>query len=304
MKLDLNLIVYFATVAEESSFRRAAERLRIAQPWLSRQIKKLEYILGFDLFIRTTRTVELTEKGRRLYERAQVLSREADVTKALAESLKKEWPGLLRVGVPIWAIYVDERELLFDRYAQKYPSNPMDTRTGMMTPELVQDLRAGNLDVIFSLSNKLDSSFECMTLCEGKIDILMPADDPLTKKTAISIQDLRGREVAAFHRHSQPQLFEDIYGELERAQLKISEYPNLGFTRRIEESGAVSAMPAWVKLMRRGVASRPFADSDRTVKLMIVRRRETPSPALENFWRLAKQVAENAKRKTSQTETV
>lgn len=64
MKRDLRLTLYFAAVAEEGSFTRAAERLRIAQPWLSTQIRKLQDQLGFALFARTTRRVPLLWRKR------------------------------------------------------------------------------------------------------------------------------------------------------------------------------------------------------------------------------------------------
>ncbi|PNE40126.1 LysR family transcriptional regulator [Streptomyces noursei] len=71
MDLDLRKLRYFASVAEHRHFGRAAEQLYIAQPVLSRQIKSLERELGCPLFVRTTRSVDLTAAGKQLYEEAQ-----------------------------------------------------------------------------------------------------------------------------------------------------------------------------------------------------------------------------------------
>lgn len=62
---------YFITVAEEESYTRAAKLLGVAQPTLSKQLKELESEFGHALFARTTRSVSLTPRGERLYERAK-----------------------------------------------------------------------------------------------------------------------------------------------------------------------------------------------------------------------------------------
>jgi len=71
MDLDLRKLRYFAAVAEHRHFGRAAERLYIAQPVLSRQIRALEQDLGCALLVRTTRSVQLTAAGERLQEEAR-----------------------------------------------------------------------------------------------------------------------------------------------------------------------------------------------------------------------------------------
>jgi DNA-binding transcriptional LysR family regulator len=71
--LDLRKLRYFVTIAESTSFRAAAARLRIAQPALSRQIRCLEGELGVTLFVRTARGVELTSAGTRLLQEARTL---------------------------------------------------------------------------------------------------------------------------------------------------------------------------------------------------------------------------------------
>ena len=70
MEVSLKRIKYFVTVARSNHFGRAAKELHVSQPPLSQQIRLLERELGVDLFVRTTRRVELTEAGRVLYEGA------------------------------------------------------------------------------------------------------------------------------------------------------------------------------------------------------------------------------------------
>src|SRR3981189_2686799 len=79
--LDLRTLRYFVAVAEELHFGRAAERLYIAQPVLSRQIRKLEQELGTELLLRTSRSVALTPAGVRLLDEAGSLLAAAEVTR-------------------------------------------------------------------------------------------------------------------------------------------------------------------------------------------------------------------------------
>jgi epsilon-lactone hydrolase len=81
VSVELRHFRAFVAVAEELNFTRAAARLHLAQQALSAQIRQLEALLGTPLFIRTTRTVELTGAGRALLERAPALL--ADVDEAL-----------------------------------------------------------------------------------------------------------------------------------------------------------------------------------------------------------------------------
>src|SRR5258708_6451557 len=96
---DLDRLLRFAVVAEELSFTKAAKRLGVDQPWLSRQIQQLEAQLGFPLFARTTRQVELTSEGERLLIHASRLAEVANQTRDFVRNLGRNHRSLITLGV-------------------------------------------------------------------------------------------------------------------------------------------------------------------------------------------------------------
>ncbi len=99
MNLDLRQYRYFCAVVEEQSVTRAAERLRMAQPALTQQIRKMEELLGVRLIERAGRGIRITASGERLYERAVSLLRYEAETRIEVSDIKEGRTGILRIGV-------------------------------------------------------------------------------------------------------------------------------------------------------------------------------------------------------------
>lgn len=99
MNMDLRQYRYFCAVVEEQSVTRAAERLRMAQPALTQQIRKMEELLGVRLIERAGRGIRITASGERLYERAVSLLRYEAETRTEVSDIKEGRTGILRIGV-------------------------------------------------------------------------------------------------------------------------------------------------------------------------------------------------------------
>src|ERR1700758_4284364 len=96
--MELRHLRYFIAVAEERSFSRAAEKLHVSQPPLSRQMRDLEAELGVKLLDRNRQGVRLTPRGTAVLAKARALGRDADMFKAEAKVLDKEIHEELRLG--------------------------------------------------------------------------------------------------------------------------------------------------------------------------------------------------------------
>src|SRR3954465_4425272 len=97
--MELRHLRYFVTIAEERSFTRAAERLWVAQPGLSTQIRRLEEELGVKLLTRHTRGVDLTDAGKVFLKRARIALAAADEAPAPGGAVTAGLVGTIRLGV-------------------------------------------------------------------------------------------------------------------------------------------------------------------------------------------------------------
>lgn len=146
-QLDLRQMRYFLAVAETLHFGRAASKLRIAQPNLSLQVRKIEQALGHDLFIRTTRGVKLTAAGAYLAQRAEELQNGFDDAIQTAQRIGQGEEGTLSVGFSGSAMY-GRLPFVLDHFRRRYPKVQVRLRE-MYAHEQTPLLLNGPLDVGF-----------------------------------------------------------------------------------------------------------------------------------------------------------
>lgn len=147
MKLDGALLVAFCTVAQELNFSKAAQRLFISQPPLSRRIRQLESVVGTELFVRTTRSVELTPAGVLLYEHARRITSDMNHMLASVREYARGEKGSLSVGMApttAWSYLIES----LHEFRRKNPGIALDIRE-MDSVQLAEELRQGRLDMAF-----------------------------------------------------------------------------------------------------------------------------------------------------------
>lgn len=147
MDLDFADLEALVVLAEVLHFGRAADRLHVSQPALSKRIRKLETRIGGPLLVRHYRAVRLTEAGRVLADRARPLLRESQASLALAQQAARGEAGRLRIGFGIASILRFLPDVLL-RFRKHHPGVQLQLRD-MSTPDQIGALAAGEIDIGF-----------------------------------------------------------------------------------------------------------------------------------------------------------
>lgn len=197
--MDLRRLRYFVAVAEELHFTRAAERLYIAQPSLTQQIRALEAELGVELFARTRRRVTLTAAGERLLGRARGLLRDAG---ALAEEVRRVGAaglGELRIAFTSSLPFTELIPRLLYDYRCRYPDVRLELRD-MGTQRQLAALAAGTLDLGFvrTPESALPEGLSLTELRRDPLRLVIHEAHPLAARAQVAIAELAGEPFVMF----------------------------------------------------------------------------------------------------------
>jgi len=190
----------FLVVAQELNFRRAAERLRMTQPPLTRQIKLLEEVLGCALFIRNTHEVRLTEGGRKLVPKATQLMN--DLTHCVDEMNTEQ--SRLRMGLTR-TLSFDNIPQVSDRINQFLSHKEIDIQN-LTSIQLLQLLSKGQMDMVIigekSLHSEQDFSFHW--IYREPLLLVMPSSHPASLQDKVALADIADLPLFWFPRHANP----------------------------------------------------------------------------------------------------
>lgn len=196
--MELHQLEYFVAVAEERNFTRAANRVHVAQPGVSAQIRRLERELGQDLFDRSTRSVRLTEVGAAMLPYA----RAALAAVAGARLAVDELTGLLRGHVAVGTVTSHNVDLpgLLAGFHRDHPAVEITLAEGN-SEQLVADLRAGRLDAaIISVGDVNPEGIDGEVITNQPIVAAVRPDHELAAHSVISLDTLRGRDLISLPR--------------------------------------------------------------------------------------------------------
>jgi DNA-binding transcriptional LysR family regulator len=282
--MELRHLRYFVTVAEDLHFGRAAQRLHIQQPPLSRQIQILEAELGFLLFERSRRRVELTPAGSALLVRVRQVFDALDAAIHDARSASEGESGRLVIGYPSSLAYSGLTELL-RAFRTRFPAVEL-TLHELSPGEQIDALKAGGLDVGFVRSSLEDPALVAELVRREALMVVLPDDHPLTAQRTIPLEALAKEPFVMFPRARGPAYFDQLMGLCRGAGFTpriVQEAPQLDIVSMVAAGFGISIMPSSMRNFRRpGVSFRAILGAPQ-VELLIVWRHQNLSPALHNF---------------------
>jgi DNA-binding transcriptional LysR family regulator len=282
--MELRHLRYFVAVAEELHFGRAAERLHIQQPPLSRQIQLLEAELGFSLFERSRRRVELTPAGNALLGRVRQVFEALDAAIHDARSASAGESGRLVIGFPSSLAYSGLTELL-RAFRTRYPGVELALRE-LSPGEQIDALKSGALDVGFVRSALDDPALGAELVRRESLMVVLPDDHPLAAQRKIKLEALKHEPFVMFPRLRGPAFFDQLMGLCHAAGFSphiVQEAPQLDIISMVAAGFGISIMPSSMRNFRRpGLSFRAIVGAPK-VELSIVWRHQNLSPALHKF---------------------
>lgn len=200
--LKLRQVRCFIAVAEELSFRRAAERLFMTQPPLSRQIKRLEETLDVRLFDRNHQGVSLTEAGRHFLVEARTLALKSEQILARFRPTETKVGATITLGITtmIDASLFGSVEAAFEK---RFPGNHVNVRR-QISAQSIRDLHAGAIDVAVIGLPSRSEGLKVKHLFDDPMVAVVASTHPMAKKRRVSILDFREDKLFWFNRNLNP----------------------------------------------------------------------------------------------------
>lgn len=292
--MELRHLHYFVAVAEELHFGRAAERLHIAQPPLSQQIRSLEEELGVQLFYRTKRHVELTEVGQVFLQEARRTLAQAEQAVVAAQRAGRGELGRLVVSFVGSAVY-EILPVTLRNFHERFPDVELHLRE-LTTAQQVRALRDGRIQIGFVRPPVGDDTLQTETLFKEPLLVALPETHFLSNQAKIPTEALAHEHFILAPRHLGPGLYDQIISLCKQAgfspnvtQEAIQMQTILGL---VAAGLGVSLIPASARYLReRGIAYRELQHSNVEVEMALAWCKADAPPVLQTFIRVAKETS-------------
>lgn len=286
--MDLRRLRYFVVAAEEENFRRAASRLHVAQPALSKQIAVLEAELGCALFIRSKRRIFLSPAGRLYLDDARRILRDVELATERVRQAAAGQLGVLRIGFRETAGRSQIVSRSFGEFRGACPG--VELRLNQMTsPAQCEALRAGELDAGFVyLSPEHDRGLARIPVATDRFYLALHRHHPLAKKRQIHLRDLVDEAFIWLARsrnayYSDALLRDCIRGGLTPKIIQEADSEATAMNLVAVGMGASFVVSASVESSLPDVVLKPVVELDSQLTLALVWVDDGSAPLTQNF---------------------
>jgi DNA-binding transcriptional LysR family regulator len=294
--MELRHLRYFVAVAEELHFRRAAERLYVAQPAVSEQIRKLEAELGVRLFDRTHRSVALTNPGSALLVEARRVLHQAEVAQLAARNAGDAAGSRLRIGYVPDALPGSVPRALQD-LASVAPRVDVALETGT-TLSLVQAVHDQRLDAAVVALPTPTRGLRVSSLGHQSLVAALPAADARGHEPELTLERLDPQRLVMLPRDANPALYDAVVAMCREAGLsptfvEAAEPRVEAVLLSIAAGGGVALLPASVteRYAAPGVRLVPLAGAEPAFESAVLTQPDTESLAVHGFLRAVTRAA-------------
>ena len=293
--MELRQLRTFVAVAEELHFHRAAQRLFIAQPSVSQQIRTLESELGVRLFDRDRRSVTLTVAGSALLGEARDLIARADHAAAVVRAAGAGERGRLRLSLTRSLTGGIAGEIV-KAFRERYPGVELDVTVGN-TMMHVQQLHSGDIDVGFVRPPLLDPELEELALGREPMVCVLPKGHRLTRRSSIRREDLEGEPLVWWPEEHGPgawrEVRQDVFGAPPWPPIARVEPEEERIVSAVAEGAGVSMIMYERSRSLRipGAVYRRFKPPEPAMGIALAWRRGETLPALHRLTELAAAIA-------------
>jgi len=218
IKFDTKLLVTFYVTAQELHFGRAAERLNMTTPPLSRQIRRLEALVGEPLFIRSTRSVELTPLGVYMLGEVHEVLRSMDHMISSVLNVVHDQPLTLAVGLTPGIVHTPLIEKIYQYHSTR--SNIQLTIKEFNTVDMPNALRSEEVHVAFLRPNVFDPDIKLIKIAREPMCLIRRLDD-LTFGNTVSLAELSNYPLINYHPTTSPYLRSIINTLCERLDVNL-----------------------------------------------------------------------------------
>lgn len=305
--MELRHLRYFAAVAEELHFGRAARKLHISQPPLSMQIRALEAELGVKLLNRTRRHVSLTRAGTVFLQDAQQILERSEQAVLTARRAERGEIGELAIGFISVADY-NLLPLVLREFRRQYPLVTLSLKEST-TDTQIADLLDSRIDVGFLLPPVNEPAIESTPVLREPLIVALPERHPLARRRgAIPLGLLADAPFIITPRHMAPGLYDDIVSFCHAAgfspQIAQEAIQMQTVVSLVSAEMGVALIPRSLQnLQRTGVIYKPLKDTSPMSEIHLAWRRNDKLPALQLFLQLARDIAATNVAKTPRKAT-